>query len=173
MLWMDAHGDFNAPEISPSGYVGGMCLAMATGRGPDTGVTKPLSEERLVHVGSRALDAPEAAALRDSSVKLFTAGDVKKEGAAEVASMASRHLDGGSDWIACHLDLDVVDPSIIPAVNYPASGGLTLEETAALIGALRRTGKLRVLELAAYNSEKDQDGSTAKKVVEFCAKALS
>ena len=172
MLWMDAHGDFITPETSPSGYVGGMCLAMATGRVPDTGATAALSEERLVHVGSRALDAKESLALRASAAKLYTTGDVKK-GATEVAREASRHLEGSADWIACHLDLDVLDPSIIPAVNYPTPGGLTLEEAAALIGALQKTGKLRVLELAAYNSEKDEDGSTAMKIVEFCAKVLS
>ena len=175
MLWMDAHGDFNVPATSPSGYIGGMCLAMACGRGPDLGVWEgtegpPLAEERLVHVGSRDLDQPEVLAFNSSQARLFTAQQVKK-GAGEVAEEAARHLDSISDWVICHVDVDVVDPEVIPAVNYPTPGGLSLGEVAQVVKAMDRTGKLKVLELTSYNRLKDQDGSSAMKVAEL-AKAI-
>lgn len=177
MLWIDAHGDFNTPETSPSGYIGGMCLAMTCGRGPRLGEEiekhRPLvGEERLVHVGSRALDPPEVQAFNSSPAKLFTAQQVKKTGAAEVAEEAARHLANRSEWVACHLDVDVVDPAWIPAVNYPTPGGLTLYETATVIRALVKTEKMKLLELAAYNPSSDKDGSSAIAVVDLIRKAL-
>ncbi len=176
MLWMDAHGDFNTPETSPSGYIGGMCLAMACGRGPKLGEeiekSRPLlSEESLVHVGSRALDEPEILAFNSSPAKLFTAQRIKTKGATEVAEEAARHLANRSDWIVCHLDVDVVDPSVIPAVNYPTPGGLTMDEVVVLISALKKTEKLKAVELAAYNAAMDKGGSSARAVVNLVRRA--
>ena len=172
MLWLDSHGDFNTPESSPSGYIGGMCLAMACGRGPKLSnvieAARPvLTEERLVHVGSRALDDPEVVAFNSSPAKLFTSQHVKSRGAGEVAPEAARHLANRSDWIVCHLDVDVVDPSIIPAVSYPAPGGLGLDEVAEFIKALQLTQKLKVVELAAYNPSLDRDGSSSRTILEL------
>ena len=178
MLWLDAHGDFNVPDTSPSGYIGGMCLAMACGMTPglDLGIGQappPIAGERLVHVGSRALDPAEVAAFNSSPAKLFTAQQVKKTGAAEVAEEAARHLDNRSDWIACHLDVDVVDPEFIPSVNYPTSGGLTMAETSIIIGRLFGTGKLRVIELAAYNPSKDGTAASARRTVQLLGSVLA
>ena len=178
MLWMDAHGDFNTPETSLSGYIGGMCLAMACGRGPTLGEEiekhRPLlAEERLVHLGSRALDPPEVVAFNSSPAKLFTSQQVKKVGAAEVAEEAARHLANRSDWIVCHLDVDVVDPAWIPAVNYPTPGGLTVDETTMIVTTLLKTEKMKVLELASYNASKDKGGSSARTVVNLIRKIFS
>lgn len=172
MLWMDAHGDFNTPETSPSGYIGGMCLAIACGRSPGLslgmgGRGYSLGEERLVHVGSRALDPPEVAALSASPAKLYTAQQVKKTGVADVAEDAARHLENRSDWIVCHLDVDVIDPGLIPSVNYPTPGGLTIEETTKFVRRLVETQKMRVLELAAYNAARDRRGSSGKRIVDL------
>ena len=172
MLWMDAHGDFNTPETSPSGYIGGMCLAIACGRSPGLGLGMggrgySLGEERLVHVGSRALDPPEVIALSASPAKLYTAQQVKKTGVAEVAEETARHLENRSDWIVCHLDVDVTDPELISSVNYPTPGGLTIEETAKIVRRLLETEKMRVLELAAYNAAKDRGGSSGKRIVDL------
>ncbi len=172
MLWLDAHGDFNTPETSPSGYIGGMCLAMGCAKGPDLaaelgGKRPPLAEERLVHMGSRALDPAEVAAFNSSPAKLFTAQQVKKSGAADVGEEAARHLDNRSDWVACHLDVDVVDPTVIQAVNYPTPGGLTPDEVAMIVRALLKSGKMRALEVCAYNSAKDRRGASAEQVVKL------
>jgi len=175
MLWMDAHGDFNTPETSPSGYVGGMCLAMAAGRGPTLGLgprDAPLSVERLVHLGSRALDQPEEQAFASSPTRMVTAGRLKKQGAGDAARDAVRLLEESSDWIACHLDVDVVDPAQIPAVNYPAPGGITLEEASTILKTLFESEKTKVLEVAAYNSSLDQEGTSLKRIVRLLEMAL-
>jgi arginase len=178
MLWLDAHGDFNVPDTSPSGYIGGMCLAMACGMVPelDLGIGQappPLAGERLVHVGSRALDPPEVAAFNSSPARLFTAQQVKKVGALDVAEEAARHLDNRSDWIACHLDVDVMDPEVLPSVNYPTPGGLTMEETSMIIGKLIGTGKLRVIELASFNPSRPGRAASATRIIELLNTVLA
>ena len=178
ILWMDAHGDFNTPETTPSGYIGGMALAMACGRGPDVmpdveGGRPLIAEERLVHVGSRALDPPEVSAFNESPAKLFTSQQVKKLGAADVADEAARHLDNRSDWIICHLDVDVVDPGTIPAVTYPAPDGLTISEVAMIVRTLHRTGKVKVFQVTAYNASNDPRGESAHAVVDMVRQSLS
>ncbi len=178
LLWLDSHGDFNTPETSPSGYIGGMCLAMACGRGPTLGDVienrRPLvSEESLVHVGSRALDPPEVAAFNSSPAKLFTSQQVRKSGAGDVAREASRHLENRSDWIVCHVDVDVIDPSLVPAVSYPAPGGLTVEEVAAIVRSAMGTGKVKAVELTAYNPSKDKGRASAEVICGLMKNILS
>jgi len=177
MLWMDAHGDFNTPETTPSSYIGGMCLAMACGRGPrlvgSIDARQPLlEEERLVHLGSRALDPPESKAFETSPALLLTSDQVRKSGAKKVAPEVAKRLSDRADWIVCHLDVDVLDPDSVLAVNYPTPGGLKPAEAAALIRALDGTGKLKVLEVAAYNASLDDDGSSAAAVVGLVKEAF-
>jgi len=162
MVWLDAHGDFNVPETSPSGFIGGMPLAIACGRGPrlpeDIESQRPLLEEkRVVHVGSRSLDLGEDETLQ-SSVKLFPAKEIKKRGLGEIGVQMARFLSDSSDWIVAHLDVDVFDPSIMPGVDFPEPGGLTDHDVLEIFQALQSTGKLRVIDLTAYNPTLDKGG---------------
>ena len=162
MVWLDAHGDFNVPETSPSGFIGGMPLAIACGRGPrlpeDIESQRPLLEEkRVVHVGSRSLDLGEDETLQ-SSVKLFPAKEIKKRGLGEIAVQMARFLSDSSDWIVAHLDVDVFDPSIMPGVDFPEPGGLTDHDVLEIFQALQSTGKVRVVDLTAYNPTLDKGG---------------
>lgn len=177
MLWMDAHGDFNTPESSPSSYIGGMCLAMACGHGPkfneEIEKRRPLlEEERLVHLGARALDSPEAKAFDSSPAKLLEMDVVRRKGVKAAASEAAKYLSDNADWIVCHLDVDVVDPDQIIAVNYPTPRGLTVQEASTVINTLEKTGKLRVIDVAAYNPSLDYDGSSAAAVVSILKEGL-
>ncbi len=161
MAWMDAHGDFNTPETSPSGFIGGMPLALACGRGPKLSPeiedSRPLlNEGQVVHVGSRALDSGEDESLL-SSVKVFPAKDIKKNGARQVAHRTAQFLSDSCDWIIAHLNVDVFDPSIMPGVNFPEPGGLTGQDILAIFRALHSTGKLQVVDLTAYNPTGDRD----------------
>ncbi len=177
MLWMDAHGDFNTPETTISGFIGGMCLAFACGRGPTltdaVENTRPLlAEENVVHVASRALDPLESKAMAASPLKLYSASAVRKQGVSKVAEDAASYLADRCDWITCHLDVDSIDPSFIPAVNFPEPGGLSLEEVKTVVEALRGTGKLRVFDLTAYNPTMDQNGTSAAKLLELVSEVL-
>lgn len=172
ILWMDAHGDFNTPETTPSGFIGGMCLAFACGRGPKLSSeienSRPLmDEENVVHVGSRALDPLESKTMADSPLQLYSASDVRRIGVERVAEEAAKYLSDRADWIVCHLDVDCLDPATISAVNFPEKGGLMTEDAKTIVDALYDTGKLKVFDLAALNSDLDKDGSAAKTLLDL------
>jgi len=177
MVWLDAHGDFNIPETSPSGFIGGMPLALACGRGPrlseDIESQMPLLEEkRVVHIGSRSLDPGEDEAIR-SSVKLFPAEQLKKRGSREVATKIGKFLSDSSDWIVAHLDVDVFDPSFMPGVDFPEPGGLTDHDVLEIFRALQSTGKLKVVDLAAYNPVLDKGNRGKSMVVDLAPRLVS
>jgi arginase len=177
MVWMDAHGDFNTPETSPSGFIGGMPLALACGRGPklspEIEASRPLmDEEGVVHIGSRSLDPGEDKALL-SRVKVFPAEDVKMYGARDVARQAARQLDDSSDWIVAHLDVDVFDPSIMPGVNFPEPGGLASHDVLEIFRALQSTRKLKAIDLTAYNPRGDTTNRGKSFLVDLAPKLLN
>ena len=177
MVWFDAHGDFNTPETSPSGFIGGMPLALACGRGPrlteDIESQRPLLEEkRVVHVGSRSLDLGEDKLLA-GSVKLFPAAELKKRGARPVAQDVSRFLSSSCDWIIAHLDVDVFDPSIMPGVNFPEPGGLSSQDVLEIFQALHSTDKLKVVDLTAYNPTLDKGNRGGSLVLELAPRLAS
>jgi arginase family enzyme len=106
VLWLDAHGDFNTPDTSSSGYLGGMCLAGACGLW-DTGFGAGLEPARVIMHGVRDLDGPERVALDRAGVHLVG---------------TAAQLEGLELFV--HVDLDVLDPDHFPAA-FPAPGGLS------------------------------------------------
>jgi arginase family enzyme len=110
VLWLDAHGDFNTPDTTPSGFLGGMCLAGACGLW-DTGFEGALDPRHVILTGARELDQAEAAALEQ-------AGVVRADRCSEVADA----VDGHDVFV--HLDLDVLEdwPSL-----FPAAGGFSAD----------------------------------------------
>jgi arginase len=118
VLWIDAHADFNTPETSPSQFLGGMCLAGACGVW-DTGFGAGLDPARIVMFGVRDIDGGERVLLERQGV-----GTVDRPGA--LADL----LDARKVFI--HLDLDVLDPDILPS-DFPAPGGLDLDQLRRLL----------------------------------------
>ncbi|MGZ8633542.1 MAG: arginase family protein, partial [Solirubrobacteraceae bacterium] len=107
LLWLDAHGDFNTPDTTPSGFLGGMCLAGAVGLWR-TGYGVGPGPEKVVLVGGRDLDDAE-------DVLMDRHGVVRTDDPAAV--LAGRE-------VFVHLDVDILDPTVMPGQLYPAPGGL-------------------------------------------------
>lgn len=143
LLWLDAHGDFHTWETTQSGFIGGMPLAMLTGRGEQTvaaGVgLSPLPDERIVLVGARDIDPGEDRALAASGMRVV-----------DVEEIPGMDLAGP---LYVHVDVDVVDPADLPAVNYPAPGGPSLEATRAVVEALAATGRVVAFSMSSWNPE--------------------
>ncbi|MCX6363812.1 MAG: arginase family protein [Actinobacteria bacterium] len=167
-IWLDAHGDFNTPETTATGYLDGMPLAMLTGRAfPETWVSlggQPQSETLTLHAGGRDLDPAEADALAASRVTVVSGAEVRARGLGEALAPALDELAGhagtGRPPAYLHVDIDVLDPSVAPAVGFPSLGGLTLAE---LLAALEMTGarfELRALSLTSFAPESAVGGST-------------
>ena len=135
VAWFDAHGDFNTPETSPSGYLPGMALAMLVGRGDPRlaeGLDlRPVDEAHVVLADARDLDAPEADELAASRVVH-----------AQVADVAAAVPGAWTAPIYVHVDVDVVDPADMPGMGFPAAGGPSLAAMSEALSALSATGRL-------------------------------
>ncbi|MEA2292659.1 MAG: arginase [Solirubrobacteraceae bacterium] len=141
VLWLDAHGDFNTPQTTPSGYLGGMCLAGACGRW-DSGFEGRLDPADVVLVGSRDLDAGERA-------ELDLAGVARVERFSQVADA----VDGAPVYV--HVDLDVLDPDLFPA-QFPASGGLSDAGLGRLLDEVAQAADRIVgVEITAFEAPAD------------------
>lgn len=143
VIWFDAHGDFNTPETTASGFLDGMGLATAVGRCWQTiaaGIPgfRPVPEAHIVHVGGRDLDPGERTLLDRSAVTVVEAGQIRQAGVRAALSPALDALRARVQRVYIHFDIDVLDPAEARVNPFPAPpGGLTvgqLEEALRLIG---------------------------------------
>ncbi len=176
VIWIDAHGDLNTPETSPTGNVHGMPLAAALGRAPTwfahDGLTLPaLDPSRVALVGIRSLDAAERAFLQDADVRVFTMSDIDRIGIERVMRDA---LDGvsGPGFVHVSLDLDALDPEEAPGVGTPVRGGLTYREAHLACELLAESGVAGSFEVVEANPILDRENTTALTAVELVASAL-
>jgi arginase len=165
IVWFDAHGDFNTPETSLSGWFEGMPLAVAAGRGHaslwrEMGNQDHVSESHIVLVGPRDLDPPEAELLAQSDVTVLSAEDLKQKGLAEVLTPALDRLRESVDAIYLHLDMDVHDTECAPGVDFHLPGGLDREDMAQAIQLIGERFTIRAAALTSFNPDHDQDGRT-------------
>jgi arginase len=155
LVWLDAHGDLNTPETSPSGFLGGMPFAILLGWCHEplrvaAGLDPPLPEARAALVGARDLDPGERAAIARS--RLVVADDV-------AGALAALPADAP---IHVHLDGDVLDPVDAPGVDFPAPGGWSTERLVAEVEALAATGRVVGVSVCCGNPRRDPDGRSAR-----------
>lgn len=177
MIWLDAHGDMNTPETSPSGNVHGMPLASIMGYGPPelTGLAgfRPMVEPRNVSlVGVRDLDSKERRLVKESGVHVFTMRDVDERGMREVMAEALRFAADDTAGIAVSLDMDFVDPSDAPGVGTPVRGGATYREAHLAMEMIADSRMMASLELVEINPVIDLHNTTATLGVELVLSAL-
>ncbi|HEX2086542.1 MAG TPA: arginase family protein [Solirubrobacteraceae bacterium] len=142
VLWLDAHGDFNTPDTTPSGFLGGMCLAAACGVwDADLGSAPAVDPARVVMCGVRDLDAGERALVDLRGLKV------------ERPSALGDRLAGLPVYV--HLDLDVLDPSVFPA-QFPAEGGLSDAGLRRLLAEVADRAEPLGLEITAFEAPEDE-----------------
>jgi arginase len=176
LLWIDAHGDFNTPETSPSGNIHGMPLAALCGRGAaelvNVGRKGPKVDPRdVVLIGTRDLDAPERDSLRDSGITIFTMSDIDDRGIADVARDALERLRHRKR-LHVSLDLDVMDPREAPGVGTPVTGGITYREAHLLMEILAKDDRVGSADVVEVNPILDSRNQTAEMAVELVASLL-
>ena len=177
VIWLDAHGDMNTPESSPSGNVHGMPLAAVMGNGPseliDLAGIKPMVEPRQVAlVGTRDLDAKERRFAKESGVHVFTMRDIDERGMREVMSEAIRFATDDTAGIAVSLDMDFIDPSDAPGVGTPVRGGVTYREAHLALEMIADSRAMTSFELVEINPVIDLHNTTATLGVELTLSAL-
>jgi arginase len=177
LLWIDAHGDMNTPDSTPSGNVHGMPLAALLGPEPAElssigGISPTVLPQHTALVGVRNLDEREKVLVRDSGVHVFTMKDIDRLGVAAVAAQALAAVTSETTGIHVSFDLDVCDPSIAPGVGTPVRGGLNYREAHLLMELIAESGRLTALDLVEVNPTLDIRNTTAELAVELALSAL-
>jgi arginase len=176
VIWIDAHGDLNSPETSPSGNVHGMVLAAALGlageRFRDEGWGLPAVEPgRVALVGVRSLDDGERKLLRDNDVKVFTMSDLDRLGVERSVREALAHV-AGPGFVHVSLDMDAIDPDVAPGVGTPVRGGLSYREAHLAMELVAETRLASSLDVVEVNPVLDRENETGRLAVELIASAL-
>lgn len=157
LVWYDAHGDFNTPETTPSGFIGGMPLAMLCGRGEQTILTgagaKVHPEACVILTDARDLDPGEKEAVAASALNHLP----------DVAEVLALELPDKPIYI--HFDSDVLRLADMSAVNYPAEGGASLETIEASLSHLAKTGRVVAISVTMWNPDLDDADKTAEQTV--------
>ena len=177
LIWVDAHGDFNLPETSPSGNIHGMPLAHLLGLGDKTlshvaGFAPTFQAKRVCLVGVRDLDEAEKINLRRSGIRVFTMADIDLQGLARIIEQAIEIA--GADIAGFHMsfDIDTADPSIAQGVGTPKRGGLTYREAHLMMEVVAESGKLVSLDMAEVNPLEDSHNTTAELASELILSAM-
>ncbi|MFC1960830.1 arginase family protein [Chloroflexota bacterium] len=144
LIWFDAHGDFNTPETTPSGFLGGMPLAMLVGRGDlstmKTLALDPMAEEDVILTDARDLDPLESAALQASKVRVLL----------DVHDLLTADLPDKPLYM--HLDMDIINSAELPGLAYPASDGPSTAEVDAALAHITRARPTAALLLSLWSA---------------------
>jgi len=176
VVWVDAHGDLNTPETSPSGNVHGMVLAAALGLAGDAfrrdGWPLPAVEHGKVSlVGVRSLDDGERELLGTIDAKVFTMSDVDRLGVEPCMREALAHASGGA-FLHVSFDMDVVDPDYAPGVGTPVRGGLSYREAHLAMETIAESAEIDSMDVVEVNPILDRENATGQLAVELVASAL-
>jgi len=169
LLWVDAHGDCNNAQTSPSGNVHGMPLAVALGLG-DPLLTelagkqiKPMIDpSRTVLFGVRDLDSGEKDNLRKLGVRVFTMREIDEHGVYNLMRQALELVTRDNAGFHLSFDMDSIDPTIAPGVGTPVAGGLTVREAHLIMELSADTGRMASMEVVEVNPVLDQANKTAR-----------
>ena len=149
-IWFDAHGDFNTWETTPSGFLGGMPLAMIAGLGeqtmPNAVGMQPVEHENIILTDGRDLDPDEKELVSGSGILHLP------------DPISLLEYDFPDRPIYVHFDTDIVNPRDAPAMNYVAQGGPRAEELGKVFRYISQTGKVKAISVSSWNPELDKDG---------------
>jgi arginase len=150
LVWLDAHGDFNTWETSPSGFLGGMPLAMLVGRGEQTMVNavglQLLAEERVILSDGRDLDPGERQLLAASGVQHLI----------HPRDLLTHPLMAQPIYL--HFDVDIINPNDAPAMSYRTPGGPSAADLRSIFRALAQSGRVAAVSVATWSPKLDGDG---------------
>jgi len=150
LVWFDAHGDFNTWKTTPSGFLGGMPLAMLAGLGEQTMLQavglKPIPQDMIILTDGRDLDPGEKELLEGSGVTHLP----------DLRSLL-QHATADSP-LYIHFDADMINPLDAPAMSYVATGGPRAFELEEIFRHLAQTGRVGAVSLSTWNPDLDRDG---------------
>jgi arginase len=170
IIWLDAHGDFNTPETTISGFLDGMALATAVGRcwgklAATVPGFRPVPERQAVLVGAREFDVNERALLDSSAVRVMDPQCIRNHGLRAELEPLWAKIQTYTGRAYLHIDLDVLDPAEARVNRFAAPGGLTLTELLGFVSLVRERFALAAAAITAYDPEYDEDERAVRAAV--------
>lgn len=174
VIWLDAHADFNTPDITPSGNLHGMPLAVLCGHGPEalrhlassTRDVPALQSHELRLIGVRSVDPLERQFVHSQGLEVFDMRSLDEQGMRRAMAQA---LMGVGEHTHLHIsfDVDFLDPDIAPGVGTPVRGGPSYREAQLCMEMLADTGCIGSLDVVELNPARDIQNRTAELVVDL------
>lgn len=171
VIWIDAHGDINTPETSPSGNVHGMPLAAAMGIGHEKLVNlyyegAKVKPENVFIIGARDLDKGEIELAKELNLNLWTTKKIKSEGVKKVMAEAMDRLkERGIKHAHLSFDIDCLDKSLVPGTGTPVPEGLDLEEVKYILKTFMQSKLITSMDFVELNTALDKDDITADRTI--------
>jgi arginase len=177
MLYVDAHGDFNTDETTPSGNIHGECVSASCGYGlPElTNLYfegQKINPENICYVALRDVDPGEKVLMKKAGVTAFTMSDIDRQGFQSVLKQVTSFFKSRVDVIHISFDMDSIDPMFAPGTGVAVPGGLNYREALLLMEEMAQTNMVRSAEIVEVNPILDVRNQTAKMAVELAARLL-
>ena len=173
VIWIDAHGDINTEETSPSGNIHGMPLAASMGIGYkkltsiffDDFKIKP---ENVFILACRDLDAGEIALIDELNINVWTNEDINVKGTDVVVNeLLSIIKEKNIENIHLSYDIDCLDPEYVPGTGTPVTDGLSFGESKILLESILGTSLVRSIDFVEYNPDLDKNNRTKETCIEL------
>ena len=177
VLYVDAHGDFNDTETSPSGNIHGECLAASAGIGLKELTNlyyegQKVDPKNICFVGCRDLDPGEKILMKKAGVTVFTMSDIERQGFPAIIRQVVVFFKTHADMVHVSFDMDVLDPMFAPGTGIPLPGGLTNREALLLMEEMYSLGLVTSAEIVEVNPILDIRNQTAILAVTLAARLL-
>ncbi|HET6822274.1 MAG TPA: arginase family protein [Anaerolineales bacterium] len=165
IIWFDAHGEFNTPETTTTGFLDGMGLAIATGQcwkrlSLSIPGFRPLPGANILHIGGRDFDSGEREMLEQAGATVLDAASVEQTGMRMALDSIMPEFLRNAGETHIHIDLDALDPKETPANGWLTEGGLTVEEISEAIQYIQENLKVTSATIASFDPHYDTYGKT-------------
>lgn len=177
LIWVDAHGDMNTPDSSPTGNIHGMPLATLLGLGHPRlvemgGFAPKVDKRHVCLIGIRDIDDTERRIIRESGIHAYTMRDVDERGMRAIMEEAIGYATDGTAGFHVSFDLDGMDPRDVPGTGTPVKGGISWREANLLMEMVSDTGKMRSLEVTELNPILDVENQSGEVAVDVITSAF-
>ncbi|HSH36989.1 arginase [Schnuerera sp.] len=173
VIWVDAHGDINTHETSPSGNSHGMPLAAALGVGEPSMTNlyfngPKVKPDNVFIIGARDLDEGEIKLAKELKLNLYTMDNIRKVGLESVIKEVIEKIENSNvDGTHLSFDIDVMDKSLVPGTGTPVDKGFNLEEGKIVLKEFLNTGLIKSMDLVELNPNLDENDTTAKLCIDL------
>ena len=173
VIWIDAHGDINTPESSPSGNFHGMPLSAAMGIGDPSTVDiyyegAKVKAENVYIFGARDLDKGEVKLAEELKLNMYTMEDIRKNGLdSSIKSVIDKVKASNVDGVHLSFDIDVLDASLVPGTGTPVAEGFDLAEGKKVLKDFLSTGFVNSMDFVELNPYLDKDEITTDNCLEL------